>query len=232
MNVAGLATYFEVLVAPRRAFEQLASTRTWGWAALCGLALTLVALFLSEPAQLHILALSEAHRMASLPPGQRFQEQIAIAQIAPLRRTLFIVGAVSVPWLVWALISLFLFVVTVIGRGHPNLGNAWVAALNSYGVYGVTSVLNAALVALHNPATILGPSDLLRLPSPGWLFPHAPQLAAFLSAYNVGAIWYYAVVAIALEKLLRVPRVPSLVATFAYSLLYGVFAAIAGGAAP
>jgi len=53
-----------------------------------------------------------------------------------------------------------------------------------------------------------------------------------LSAYNVAGLWYYAVVAIALEELMRVPRAAAVAATFTYSLLFGFFAAFNGRAGP
>ena len=189
--------------------------------------MTVLALLISEQAQLHVLAVTEAHRLAALAPADRLQERIATARVAPLQRPLFIIGALTAPWLVWTLISLFLFVAAALGRGRPSLAAAWVAALNTYAVYGAGGVLNALLVAAHDPATMNGPNDLLRLPSLGWLFPHAPQMAAFLSAYSVAGIWYYVVVAIALEELLRMPKVAAAIAAFAYSVFFGVFAVLA-----
>ena len=194
--------------------------------------MTVLALLISEQAQLHVLAVTEAHRLAALAPAERLPERIATARVAPLRRPLFIIGALVAPWLVWTLISLFLFIAAVLARGRASLAAAWVAALNTYAVYGVGGVVNALLVAAHDPATMNRSSDLLRLPSPGWLFPHAPHVAAFLSAYNVAGIWYYVVVAIALEVLLRMPRIAAAIAAFVYSLFFGVFAVLATTGGP
>ena len=228
MNLRGLMTYMRVLVAPRRAFSELESSPTWGWAALCGLGLTLAAVLLSQHAQLHMMALMEAQRMAAMPPGERLREQLAAAQVASMRQTFFVVGALVAPWLVWLLIAIFFWIVALLGRGRPQFRGAWVATLNSYAVYGVAGVVNATLVALTDPSTISQPADLVRLPSPAWLAPHSPQLAAFLTAYSLGAVWYYLVVVIALEAILRMPRKAAISATVAYSLLFGILAAFGG----
>lgn len=204
----------------------------WGWAALAGLAMTLGAVLIAEPAQVHLLSLSEAHRIAVLPPGERVPERIAAAQIAGLRHSLFIVGALTLPWITWFLIALFFFIAATISRGRTSFGTAWVAALNSYAVYGVAGIVNAGLLALRNPAAINSPLDLVVVPSLGWLFPHNAALAAFLSAYTVLNVWYYVVVACALSELLKMPRGAAIAATIGYSLLYGFFAASVAGRGP
>ncbi|MBV8461445.1 MAG: YIP1 family protein [Candidatus Eremiobacteraeota bacterium] len=228
MNLRGLVTYVRVLVAPRRAFSDLVVNPTWGWAALCGLGLTLAAVLLSERAQLHMMALMEAQRMAAMPPGERVREQIAAAQVASLRPTFLVIGALVAPWFVWLLIAIFFWIVALVSGARPKVSWAWTATLNSYAVYGVAGVINATLVALTDPATISRPTDLVLLPSPAMLAPHSQQLAAFLTAYNVGTLWYYVVVFIALETLLRMSRTAAVGVTIAYSLLFGVLAAFGG----
>ena len=60
MQLRGLVTYARVLWAPRRAFSDLLAAPTWGWAALCGLVLTLAAVLLSQHAQVRMMAVMEA----------------------------------------------------------------------------------------------------------------------------------------------------------------------------
>lgn len=232
MGFAGLVAYWQVLVAPRRAFTQLLSRPTWGWAAICGLVLTLAAVLLSRAAQTHMLDIVEAQRLATMAPGERLREQLAAAQAASLRQTFFVIGALVAPWLVWALITVFFFVGAVSGRGRPRISMSWVASLNSYAPYGIAGVINATLVALADPSSISRPADLVRLPSPALFITHPTQLAAFLTAYNVGALWYYAVVAFALETMMRMPRAAAIGAAFIYSLLFGALAAFGGTGAP
>ncbi|MDQ6768038.1 MAG: YIP1 family protein [Candidatus Eremiobacteraeota bacterium] len=232
MSLDGLVTYVLVLVKPRVAFARLRERPMWGWAALAGLALTLGAVLIAEPAQMHLLSLSEAHRIAVLPPGERLQERIAAAQVAGLRHSLFIVGALTLPWITWFLIALFFFIAATVSRGRTSFGQAWVAALNSYAVYGVAGIVNAGLVALRNPATIKSPLDLVMVPSLAWLVPHDAALAAFLSAYTVLNVWYYVVVAFALIQLLKMSNKAAIAATVGYSLLYGFFAASVAGRGP
>ena len=228
MSLAGLATYAQVIVAPRRAFARLSEIPTWGWAAIGGCLLTVAAVLLSERAQLHVLAITEAQRIAALPPGERLRAQMAASQIASARPALFVLGALVAPWLLWPLIAFFFYLAALLGNGRARLSLAWVTALNSYAVYGIAGVANAALVALHDPTSALGPEDLLLLPSPAVLFPHASALQAFFSAYTIGGLWYYAV-AIGLESVMRMPRAAAIAATVIFSLLFGVLAALGGG---
>jgi len=232
VSLAGLATYAQVVFAPRRAFARLSDVPTWGWAALGGCVLTVAAVLLSERAQLHVLAITEAQRIAALPAGERLRAQMAANQIASARPALFIAGALVAPWVLWPLIAFFFFLAALVGNGRARLSLAWVTALNTYAVYGIAGVANAALVALHDPATAQGPDDLLRLPSPALLFPHAPALHAFFSAYTIGGLWYYAIVAIGLQSVMRMPRTQAIVATVIFSLLFGVLAALGGAGHP
>ena len=82
---------------------------------------------------------------------------------------------------------------------------AWVVALNSYGVYALGGIVNAGVLAARDPNHINSALDLVAVPSLGWLFPHNPAVAAFLSAYNPLNIWHYAIVAGALMLALGWP---------------------------
>jgi hypothetical protein len=232
VSAFGLVTYVWVLVRPRAAFERLKNAPTWGWAAVIGLLLTLAAFLIAEPAQLHVLATSESHRIAALPPNERVRAQIVQLHIAQSHKTLFIVGALVGPWITWFLTALFFFMAAAISRARASFGMAWVVALNSYVVYALGGVANAALLATRDPNHVDSGLDLIAMPSLGWLFPHNPAIAAFLSAYGPFNIWYYAIVAVALIAVLKVPRSAAVVATIGYSLLLGFFATSAVVAPP
>jgi hypothetical protein len=232
VSIGGLVTYYRVLVNPRAAFERLKNVPTWGWASAAGLLLTLAALLVAEPAQLHVLAASESHRIAALPPSERFRSLIAQAQVAAYVKPLLIIGAFTTPWITWFMMTLFFFIVAAISRSGARFGLAWVLALNTYLVYGLAGVVNSSLLALRDPNTVNSGLDLVAVPSLGWFFPHNPALAGFLSAYNPFDIWYYVVVAIALVQLLNVPRAAAIGATVGYSLLFGFFAASAVAVQP
>jgi hypothetical protein len=232
VSIFGLVTYCWVLTRPRAAFERLKTAPTWGWAAAFGILLTLAAFLIAEPAQLHVLAASESHRIAALPPNERLRAQIAQLQIAGSLKTLFIIGPLLGPWITWFLMALFFFMTAAISRARAGFGMAWVVALNSYIVYAVGGVVNAELVSTRDPNQVNSALDLVVVPSPGWLLPHNPAIAAVLSAYNPFNIWYYAIIAIALISVLNVPRAAAAGATIGYSLLLGFFAASAVGAQP
>ncbi len=228
-SFSGLLTCLSVLVKPRSAFDLLRQQPTWGWAALIGIIATLGALLLTEPAQLHVLAVQEAHRIAALPPSARLQERLAVAAVDRIRKPLFIIGAVTIPWITWFLISLFFWIAAAVSRSGATFRLAWVATLNSYVVYGVAGLTNGVLVAIRDPNLVNSGLDLVRLPSLAPLFPNQPQVAAFLTAYNVLNLWYYVVLAIALERVLQLRRPAAAGTVVAYSLLSGFFSALAVG---
>ena len=222
----GVVAYLTVPWRPNAAFAQLQRVPTWGWAALLGMLLTALATLISQPAQLHVLAVSEAHRIAGLPPNDQLRERVAVAQTSRSLGLFLMIGALVGPWLVWLLIAIFFFISAAIGGGKARFAAAWVAALNSYAVLGIALVVNALLVSLHDPTSLNSSLDLARLPNPGMLFQHDRIAAAFLSAYNPLYIWYYVIVAVALERLLGMPRSAAVAASIAYSLLQGVIAAV------
>jgi len=232
VSAFGLVTYVWVLARPRAAFERLKNAPTWGWAAAIGLLLTLAAFLIAEPAQLHVLATSESHRIAALPPSERIRAQIVQLHISESHKTLFIVGALVGPWITWFLMALFFFMAAAISRARASFGMAWVVALNSYVVYALGGVANAVLLAAHDPNHVNSALDLIAMPSLGWLFPHNQAIAAFLSAYGPFNIWYYVIIAAALIAVLKLPRAAAVVATIGYSLLLGFFAASAVVAPP
>jgi hypothetical protein len=199
---------------------------------MLGLFLTLAAFLIAEPAQLHVLAVSESHRISLLPPGERVQAQIAQLQIARSLKTLFIIGPIAGPWITWFLMALFFFMASVVSRSRAAFWMAWVVALNSYVVYGVGGVVNAAILATRDPMSVNSALDLVALPSLGLFFPHVPAIQGFLSAYNPFNIWYFAIVAIALVAVMKLTRAAAIATTVGYSLLFGFFAASAVGAPP
>jgi hypothetical protein len=222
----GLISYVRIPWMPQAAFSQLHRTPTWGWAALMGMLMTLLATLVAQPAQLHVLAVTEAHRIAALPPADQLRERVAVAQTAGLIHSFLLIGALVGPWIIWLLIAAFLFIGAAIGRGEARFPAAWVAALNSYVVLGIALVANALLVGLRNPTSLSSSLDLVRLPNPGMLVAHHHVLASFLSAYNPLYIWYYIIVAVALERLLGMPRAGAVVVAGVYSLLHGLLAAL------
>lgn len=222
----GLIAYLTIPWRPKAAFAHLQRFPAWGWAALLGMLLTALAALISQPAQLHVLAVSEAHRIAALPPGDQLRERVAVAQTSKSIGLFLMIGALFGPWLVWLFIAIFFFISAAIGGGRARFAASWVAALNSYVVLGIALVVNALLVSLHDPSSLNSSLDLARLPNLGMLFQHARVAAAFLSAYNPLYIWYYVIVAVALERLLGMPRSAAAVAAVMYSLFQGMIAAV------
>src|SRR4029077_8740025 len=110
-------------------------------------------------------------------------------QIAGSVKTLFIIGPLLGPWITWFLMALFFFMAAAISRARAGFGMTWVVALNSYVVYAIGGGVTAALLSTRDPKQVNSALDLVVVSSPGWLFPHNPAIAAFLSAYNPFNIW-------------------------------------------
>ncbi|MDQ6780180.1 MAG: YIP1 family protein [Candidatus Eremiobacteraeota bacterium] len=224
--LGGLATYFTVLYAPRAAFERLSRIPTWGWAAIVGIILVLISLILTMPAQVHMASVLQQQRLSDMSADQRAAAQSSLQAAAGITKTFIYAAALVGPWIAWFITALFFLIPAAIGGGDAKFARAWVAALNSFVVWGVAGVVNAIIVSLRDPNTINAPADISMLPSLA-LFVHGnPKLAAFLFSYNLLYIWYYVVAVIALEIMLRVPRRFAVGFVIIYSLFWALIAMV------
>jgi len=82
----GLATYFNVLFAPTAAFQQLARTPMWGWAAIIGMALMLASMIIMLPEQMRLASIMQAKQLATMPADQQAAAKQAIAGAAGYTR--------------------------------------------------------------------------------------------------------------------------------------------------
>jgi len=215
----GLATYLSVLTSPTAAFTQLARTPMWGWAALIGLVLAIVGAILIQPAALHATQALQQQMLSHATADQQAQIRDSLArQNAGAGWKPYVNTAVATG-LSWLLVSLIVLMAASLGGGAATFVKAWTLAINAAlpGVLGI--VVNALIIALRGPASVNSFSDLIALPSLGMVATNNPVLAAFLSQINPFQIWYYVVLVLGIETMLKSSRPASVTAVIVIWLL-------------
>ena len=223
----GLSTYFQVLYAPGEAFAKLARTPMWGWAALIGMLLTLIATIIGLPATLHMIHATQAQQLSTMSADQAAAQRAALARIPEWVYGSFgVIGAAVGPWLYWLIAAVIFLIGAALGGGETRFQHAWVAAVNAYVIAGLGSIVSYSIVAIRGASNINGPSDFYAIPSLAMLVHGSPKLAGLLYAYNVVNIWYYVVAAIALEQMLKLGRGAAVVTVVVMSLIVAGLAAL------
>src|SRR5579863_7117572 len=96
----GLATYFQVIYAPRSAFASLARFPTWGWALAIAMIYAVASAILLWPTTVHLVVLNEQRTLAHMSAEQAAQARQFDAMFPPSVFAVFsLVGAVIGPWL-------------------------------------------------------------------------------------------------------------------------------------
>ena len=222
----GLATYLKVLYAPTEAFAQLARTPMWGWAALVGIVLLVIASIISLPEITRVAEISQQQALAQMPADQQQQARQGIAAAAGFTRVGVIAGPLIGAWLIWLLVALVYVVAAALTGAGPSFSTAWIGAVNASAVSFVVQLVNAVILMLRGPDSISGPADAYAIPSVGMLVHGSVKLATFLNAYSIGSLWQYAVTVIALEQLFKMSRGAAIGTVVVLSLLTGALGAL------
>jgi hypothetical protein len=220
----GLVTYLSVLTSPTAAFTQLAKTPMWGWAAIGGIVLAIISIFISMPELMKVAAVAQAAQLATMPADQQAQAKQTMAAAAAVTKVIIIVSWVIIPWIAWLISALVYTVGAAISGAAARFSLAWAASVNVSIVAWVGAVVNAVILAARGPDAISSPLDAQALPSLGMLV-HGPKLIAFLNAYNLDYIWLYIVAVIALERMLAMKRPAAVTTVLVYSLITAGLAA-------
>jgi len=207
---SGLAIVWDVIVAPRAAFEALRERTHWGWAFLLTSALGLCGAILQVPAGEHVVTATFAHQAAvdpqlqGLTPEQR-AHALGYAKLAQHY------AWIAVPLIVLLANAIAAGVFTVanaIGKGGSSFGRLFGLACNvSLINFGLGYLLIGALAARVGPEGIASQRDLLSLmPSLVFLAPaNAPKVAALLASINPFQIWSFVLIGIGLRTMTRLP---------------------------
>ncbi|HXW77166.1 MAG TPA: hypothetical protein VEJ20_07140, partial [Candidatus Eremiobacteraceae bacterium] len=91
---------------------------------------------------------------------------------------------------------------------------------NAGAVFFLVALVNSIILALRGPDSISGPLSAYTLPGLGMLAnPSNMKLAMFLTFFNVGYLWGFIVVGIALVNLLKIKPVTATILTIVIALL-------------
>jgi hypothetical protein len=222
----GLATYVKVLYAPSEAFATLARIPTWGWAAIGGIVLTLIATMIGLPAILHLIQAGQQKALEQLPADQAAAQRQILAKVPhAVYVGISLVQAFVIPWLVWLFGAVIFAIGAALGGGEARFKPAWVGAVNLYIIGALGAVVSYVIVALRGAENVSSAADLFALPSPAMLLHGSVKFEAFLNAFNVVNIWSYVVTVIALEHLMKMNRTAAIVTVVVLALLGGGIAA-------
>jgi hypothetical protein len=222
----GLATYLNVIMSPTAAFQQLAKTPMWGWAALIGTILMLVSLIIMLPEQLKLVQIEQAKALAQMSSDQAAQARQGMAATAGVTNVIIIASAFIIPWFIWVISSIVYVIGAAISGASAKFSLAWVTAVNSCAVAFLGAIVNSIIVALSGPDAIGSPADLQRIPSLAMLFPDNVKLDAFLAAFSIAYIWFYVVAIIGLEQTMKMKRPAAIVTVLLYAVIAGGLGAL------
>lgn len=215
----GLSTYLSILWSPVAAFDQLRATPTWGWAALVGIVLLLVATFISMPELEKGAQIAQAARLATMSADQQAAARDVMAKTAALFPLFAVIGIVIVTWLIWVISAVVYAIGGAISGAGAKFSLAWVVAVNIGIIAYVGALVNAVILAARGPDAISSTLDQYALPSLGMFFHDNVKLAMFLNSYNVDYLWLYVVAVIGLERTLLMKRGAAIATVVVLSLI-------------
>lgn len=215
----GLATYLSILWSPATAFDQLRETPTWGWAALVGIVLLLVATFISMPELQKAAQIVQAARIATMSADQQAAARDVMAKTAALFPLFAIIGIVIVTWIVWVISAVVYAIGGAISGAGAKFSLAWVVSVNLGIIAYVGALVNAVILAARGPDAISSMLDQYALPSLSMLFHDNVKLAMFLNSYNIDYLWLYVVAVIGLERTLSMKRGAAIATVVVLSLI-------------
>lgn len=215
----GLATYLSILWSPATAFDQLRESPTWGWAALAGIVLLLVATFISMPEIVKVAHIAQQQQLATMSADQQAQARTAMASTSGLIPVFAIVGVLVFTWIIWVISAAVYAIGGALSGAGAKFSLAWVVAVNLGIIAFVGALVNAVILAARGPDSISSPLDQYALPSLGMLFHDNVKLATFLNTYNIDYVWLYVVAIIGLERTLLMKRGAAIATVVVYSLI-------------
>ncbi|HEV2907863.1 MAG TPA: YIP1 family protein [Candidatus Eremiobacteraceae bacterium] len=218
-RASGLATYFKVLYAPGEAFATLARVPMWGWAAVIGVLLTLIGTIILLPATMHYAALAQEQRFSQMPADQAAAAREFMGKYPWINSIGGLIGAFIAPWLIWLVGACVFLIGAALGGGEARFKMAWVTAVNTYLIPALGSIVSGTIVMLRGAANANTMSDLYALPSLSMLVHGGPKLTMFLYTFNIVNIWFYIVLVIALEQMLKMSRTAALVTVVILALI-------------
>lgn len=221
---SGITTYFGVLFSPGEAFETLGRVPMWGWACIFGMIISIVAAIVGLPATIHIAQAAQQARIAEAPADQQQTMRDAIGKFAPFLGTTILITVVLANWIIWLITAVVVLAGAAIGRGVVKFGHAWALAVNLFAIPVLGSLVANVILRLQGPENLTKQSDAFVLPSLAMVVHGDPKVTAFLYAFNVVNLWCYAVLAIALQRTMKMSVTASWVTAIVFAVLSALLA--------
>lgn len=215
----GLATYLSVLWSPAAAFDQLRQTPTWGWAALIGIAVLVIATVMSMPEIAKVAHIAQDQAISQMPADRQAIARQNIGATAGIFSYIAIGGAIIGPWVIWIISAIVYAIGGALSGAGAKFSLAWVVSVNVAIIAFVGAIVNAVILMARGPDAITSPLDQFTLPSLGMLVHDNVKLATFLNSYNIDYIWLYIVAIIGLERTLLMKRGAAIATVVIYSLI-------------
>lgn len=220
----GVATYFGVLFSPSEAFDTLSRVPMWGWACVLGLIISLVAAIVGLPATMHIAQIVQQAQIAQAPVDQQQPMRDTLSKIAPFMGVTIFISVLVGTWMIWLVSALFVLAGAAISRGLVSFGAAWVLAVNAYAIPALGLLVQNIILRLQGPENLTKQSDAYVLPSLAMLIHGDTKTVAFLYAFNVINLWLYAVMAIGLQRMMKMSAVAAWVTVIVIALIGALLA--------
>lgn len=210
---SGLLTALDVIIAPKAAFERIASAPTWAWAYLLIAVVSIAVSFLTLPAAMHAIAVSIPAQDAHVPAIASMtadKQQEMIAKQVSIGQTIakfnWIIGPIFL--LIIPLIqSLVLLVVNAAAKGKADFRRLWSLSINVGVVgFGVAYVITAIVVLVRGPEAFDSPAALQNaVPGLATLVPSGQALlAALLGPFTFVNLWAAALFVIGMKTIAKV----------------------------
>ena len=220
----GLATYFGMLFGPGEALDTLARVPMWGWACVLGLIITIIGSIVGLPATIHIAQVAQQAQIAEAPADRQQAMRDAIGKTGGMLPYFIIIGSLIAPWIAWIIAALVVLVGAALGRGNAKFAAAWVLAVNSYAIPALGSLVANIILRLQGPENITKASDAYVLPSLAMLVHGDAKTGALLYAFNVINLWYYAILAIGLQRVMKMSSMAAWVTVVVFAVLLSLLA--------
>lgn len=207
----GLAVLWDVIVAPRAAFEAIAERPRWGWAFLITAVLGMVAAALQVPASEHITRATLTHQFATDPQFASMpsdKQQQLLNNVAAWAHYQWL--AIPVVILVATAITALVMTIFKAGAGgQGTYGTLFALAMNVALIYwGFGSLFVAALTLARGPEQFTTSAELFALwPSLAWLPLNVPaKVEVLLGGINVFSIWSGVLLTLGFQQISHVSR--------------------------
>ena len=224
----GLTTVLDVITSPSKGFETLRAVPMWGWAYIITCIIAMIGQYLATPGVTHAITAGWPAQVAANPQ---------LAAMTPEQQQRGLQVAMSFIKFAWIIVPVFLLIGALlqsvimlifkaIGRGDASFKQLWASAMNTLVVgYGLYSLVYGLIVTVRGPASFNSTQSLVAsVPGLAWLVPAAPmKLVAFLSAFNIFAIWGAVLLTMAMVQVARTSRAVGISCAVVTTVLAGLY---------